>query len=131
MGAWGHKAFENDNASDWVWELEESADHSVLHAALDSIVHAKAGCLESPECEAALGAAEVVAALSGRPAAEQPPEVTAWIDGKPKPTIVLVQKAAAAVDAILQDSELKDLWAETDDSAAWESSVRGLRLRLE
>lgn len=30
MGAWGHGPFDNDDAGDWVWELEESEDFSVV-----------------------------------------------------------------------------------------------------
>jgi len=29
-GAWGVLPFENDNASDWVWSLEEAEDTSAL-----------------------------------------------------------------------------------------------------
>jgi hypothetical protein len=30
MGAWGHDSFDNDDAGDWVYELEESSDMSVI-----------------------------------------------------------------------------------------------------
>ena len=30
MGAWGHDNFENDDASDWLYELAESEDLSVV-----------------------------------------------------------------------------------------------------
>jgi hypothetical protein len=50
--------------------------------------------------------------------------------GKPTPDPSLVQRTASAVDAILKDSELKELWAETPDFAAWRASVIDVKARL-
>ena len=35
MGAWGTGAFENDEAGDWVWELEDDDDKRWNHVLLD------------------------------------------------------------------------------------------------
>ena len=130
MGTWGHRTFENDDASDWVDELEESQDFSAIDAALDSIVRANGGYLESPDCCRALAAAEVIVALLGRPAPELPPEIAAWASRQPKPPYALVQKAVSSIEAILHNSELAELWAEGDDLSMWESTVNELRARL-
>ena len=37
MGAWGSGHFENDDAMDWVWELEADRDGSVVRAALGAV----------------------------------------------------------------------------------------------
>jgi hypothetical protein len=41
MGAWGHSAFENDDALDWVAELEEVENTSILIAAFDAVLEAQ------------------------------------------------------------------------------------------
>lgn len=130
MGAWGHRSFENDAAADWVAELEESADLSAVDAALGVVVGADDEYLESPDCCNALAAAEVVAALLGHPAADLPAAVSSWGKGKPHPAPAMVQKTKSAIDFILANSELRDLWAESDDFDHWVTSVNELRVRL-
>lgn len=129
MGTWGHGTFENDGASDWVYELEKARDLSVIEAALDAVIGA-ADFLESSDCCNALAAAEVVAALRGKPSAELPPEVTAWVSGRKAAPLPLVTKSMSAVVRILGDSELKELWAESGEVGDWESSVHDLKRRL-
>lgn len=53
MGAWGIKSFENDDASDWLYDLEESDDPSVIQKALQLDM----AYLEAPECCNALASA--------------------------------------------------------------------------
>jgi Domain of unknown function (DUF4259) len=69
MGAWGVANFENDDAQDWVYELEESKDLSVV-ANLDNEIY-----LAAPECARALAAAEVLTALLSRPSRDLTIEV--------------------------------------------------------
>ncbi len=130
MGAWGTGNFDNDDALDWIATLEEQgllaagvAIHEVLSLADDY--------LEAPTCCAALAAAEVVAALRGRRAAELPRELEAWLDGAPDdPGAELTRNARLAVEAILRRSELRELWGESDEGATWERVVMDLRQRL-
>lgn len=129
MGAWGHGSFENDDASDWVYELEESGNEAIDQA-LSSVADGAPDYIEEPDAAMALAAAETVAALRGRPAADLPDEVRQWVKGKPAPDDARVAKAKSAVAAILNESEMKELWHETDDYSAWEDSVRDLQSRL-
>ena len=69
MGAWGIGTFENDDAGDWVDRLEESEGLTLLTETLAPAAD-PSGYLEAPTCTEALAAAEVVAALAGRPAPE-------------------------------------------------------------
>ena len=71
MGAWGVGHFDNDDAGDWVWELEDTGTASPVTAAF-AAVEAEANYLEAPDACIALAAAEVVAAWAGNPAAETP-----------------------------------------------------------
>ena len=131
MGTWGHGTFENDSASDWVQDLEKTRDFSVIETALDAVVGAGSEYLESSDCTNALAAAEVVAALRGKPPAELPPEVSAWVSAlEQPPATALIRKSMSAVERILADSELKELWAESGELDEWESVVRDLGRRL-
>ena len=77
-----------------------------------------------------LAAAEVVAALGGNPSDSLPKEIAAWVKGKRNPSKKLKKDALAAVAAVKKSSELKDLWEESDDFAAWLSSLEDLEQRL-
>lgn len=129
MGAWSHRSFDNDDALDWAGELVGTEGTELIAEALEAVLEVD-DYLEAPDASMGLAAAEVVAALLGKPAAELPEEVTSWVLNKKPPTAVLVKKAQRAVRRILKDSELKDLWAESEDSAKWQQEVEGLLQRL-
>jgi hypothetical protein len=136
MGAWGAETFANDDAMDWVAELEAAPDLRVLRAALDAAAEDDGEYLDAPVGSVALAAAEVVAALRGRPAAELPEEVGGWVAAhRAAPEAELVGLAARAVDAVAGEpsrSELRALWDEAapEDRDAWRAGVADLRRRL-
>jgi hypothetical protein len=131
MGAWGSGPFENDDASDWVWELEDDENGSVVIAALSEIVDTEIdGEIEAPEASNAIAAAEIVAAARGHHRAELPSEAREWI----RVNAGLVDSswlalAAGAVERIAIDSELKELWDEAQ-SSEWSEYVADLLSRL-
>jgi predicted RNA polymerase sigma factor len=135
MGAWGVGVFENDDANDWVYELEQSSDLGVvLQALTDVVTGAGEDGPESMESAAALAAAEVVATLNGRPGDGLPDDVAKWVAtigeaASPE----LVDKARRAVRQVLTASELKDQWDEsgTEQGEEWEAQVEDLIGRLE
>lgn len=130
MGAWGVLPFENDNALDWVWNLEEVGDTSVLTDALEAAVSTAE---LDEDCEEAVAAAEVVAALRGKPLAELPDEVTEFLrtQRKQKPPAKLVKLAITAVQRIAEASHLKDRWDESDKAREWQEAMKDLLQRLE
>jgi hypothetical protein len=138
MGAWGWGSFENDEALDWVIDLERSKNLSVITGSLDAILGSDDDYLDATDCSMALAAAETVAALAGRPEPSLPDEVTRWTKDRqqePPPEGPLVDdrdkaKARQAVEAILSDSELKELWEETDEFERWKATVTDLLERL-
>jgi hypothetical protein len=79
-----------------------------------------------------LAAAECVAAAAGFPAADLPAEVRDWVmDNSPilvKP--LYVQIALTAVARVRSQSELKELWAESEEFEAWDTAVADLQTRL-
>lgn len=135
MGAWGTGAFDNDDAGDWVWELEDDDDASILVTALREVADADHGTyLEAPECSIAIAAAEVVASARGRRSPALPTEAVVWLDTHAHLVDAdLVGLATVAVARIVAESELRDLWEESADSPgpeSWHESVAGLLARL-
>jgi Domain of unknown function (DUF4259) len=127
MGAWGARSFENDDALDWVWELQESSDDSVVRSALAAVP--EDGEAEAPEAACACAAAEVVAAASGAPAGWLPEEVTAWVAAHGRAVAGLRAEAHTAVQRVAARSELQQLWVEAGD-AEWDRAVADLLGRL-
>jgi hypothetical protein len=129
MGAWGPRSFENDNAMDWLGELADTGDLTPIESALD-LPPASADYVEGPECEAAVAAAEVVAALDGRPGDDLPEEVVNFSRGRPPPTPELLTSAKTAIRRVLDESELLDIWKESEEFESWRASMADLQNRL-
>lgn len=133
-GAWDVGSFDNDDALDWVWELTESDDLSVVKEALHA-ANSTSGYLEAPTASIALAAAEVVAALKGKPSAQLPDEVSEWVqDHKADMDGSLIQAAKKAIERVqnVESSELAQLWSDSDEAMQqWHSELRNLALRLE
>lgn len=131
MGAWGINAFENDAAADWLYELEECSDLSVISAALTAVTQIGNEYLEAPDCCNALAAAEIVAALQGRPLPDLPDNAKEWVDAHHKLDAAgLVPAALAAINRVRNNSELRELWGETDEVTTWLMSLDDLVGRL-
>lgn len=130
MGAWGTGAFENDDAADWLAELEGATDDRVLEAAFDAVLDGAGTDLmvEGP----AVAAAEVVAAALGAPAADLPEAPAEWAKGQPGHTLrpTTYGKAIKAVEQIAGRSEMLDLWSEAEDFEAWQAAIVDLQTRL-
>lgn len=137
MGTWGFGNFENDHAMDWVFELQESEDLSVVESALDMLIGGMGDYLDAYDCVVALAACEVIAALAGNPADDLPEEVVEWVDQQQENSSVevdddLMRRSVQGIEAIAGDSELKELWEEGEELEGWFSVVDDLleRLRL-
>lgn len=129
MGTWGSGPFENDHAADWVQDLEDADD---LALALDALERVRGSqYVDADDASTAIAAAEVVAAVGGRPHADLPEDVRRWVatsDITVNPEHS--EEAAAAVARIRgEDSELAELWAE-DDPSAWHGHMEDLADRL-
>jgi uncharacterized protein DUF4259 len=136
MGAWAADSFGNDDAMDWVFDLQKSSGLNIVRSAIAGVPDS-GEYIEAPEASVALAAAEVVAALLGRPMAELPDEVSAWVNAHrelvPDDDLVRsVRQTCVRIGDDLESSELAQLWAEAapDDREAWRAGVRSLRERL-
>ena len=130
MGAWGLGSFENDDALDWVIDLESTSDMTLISDTLSVVNESEEDYLDASDSSFPIVAAEVVAALGGKPADELPDEVVKWVQGKGEPGPDLVSGAKQAISAVLDSSELKELWEETDEFEIWVNDVESLLERL-
>ena len=128
MGTWGPAAFDNDAASDWLADLDGAADAGPVEEALRDVTRTD-DYLDADEAQPAVAAAELVAAMGGRPAPDLPAGARAWAAERGHPDAALVELARAAVARVRHDSELKELWEDADPSA-WEAAMDDLAARL-
>jgi hypothetical protein len=134
MSAWSAASFDNDDAVDWLADLSQSTDLQPVQTALEAVTRLDtASYLEAPEASAALAAAEVVAALLGRPAANLPEEVHTWVAAHRQLGVTddLRTTARRAVARVQARSELRELWDESPDAGAtWRQRLSNLMTRL-
>ena len=134
MGTWGIGSFENDDAADFMIDLLDSGDLSLIREVLDNVL-TSTEYVEAPDATLAIVAAEIVAAARGRPtlAAQQEEGLADWLARvRPAIDVDLVRQARDALARILADnSELRELWEETDEATAWRAVVDELVTQLQ
>ena len=129
MGAWSHASFGNDDALDFIAEVEEDGEPAIANA-FEVVNFLKPDdYLEAPDASVALAAAELVAARRGKPPADFPPQAAALVE-RVKDHRTLSEEAITAARRVLDYSELKDLWAEGGEPDKWRADVLDLIERL-
>jgi hypothetical protein len=131
MGAWGTGPFDNDDAGDWVYELEEARDLGFVRQTLTTALEAD-DYLELPEGNNAVAAALVIAASLDRSYDRLPEEVVAWFNaGREAATAEDARLAILALDRVTgEESETAELWGESPSGEEWSNVVAVLRQRL-
>lgn len=132
MGAWSHEPFGNDTAADWAWGLDDSEDLAYIENTLDAVDDDDE--LDASVAEEAVAAVDVLAKALGKGTAPDAYSDSAvqWIE-RVKPVIGrdLREKAIRVLNRVMEDdSELRVMWEESDDYAAWQQSVAALRLAM-
>jgi hypothetical protein len=134
MGAWGYGTFENDTACDFGAAVSDGGGIVLVEQALDRVLASGGTYLEVSDAEEGLAAAEIVARVKGSPGVETAytESIDTWIKGsRPQASASLIEKAKRAIARILADeSELVEVWAESDDFDGWKQSVEALQARL-
>ncbi|MEW1811224.1 DUF4259 domain-containing protein [Pseudarthrobacter phenanthrenivorans] len=127
MGAWGYLPFENDDALDWLDELE-AGGADVIRKALSKVSDRY---VEAPEGAVAVAAAEVASASQGNPLGELPENVADWVTAHgAEITPEDVEMALEAVERVAGErSELAELWDDADEPE-WRESLTDLAERL-
>ena len=128
MGAWGTAAFDNDDASDWVYELENDGIAAVDAALKEALGPQE---LETPTDVNAIAAGEVIAAALGRPVDGLRDDIIGFANAlAPSITPEHAARARSAVERVLAGSEIAELWGETEDDDEWRGRVEDLVRRL-
>jgi len=131
VGTWSHEPFGNDSANDWAYDLDGQTDFSLVAQAVQAVLDNGNDYLDADVAVEAVAAAEVLAKALGRgtQADAYTEKVDAWLESiAVKPSPDLLSKAQAALTRIVgPDSELRELWEDSDDFESWQSSVRALR----
>lgn len=131
MGAWGTGPFDNDDAGDWLYELEEAGDLGFVKETLTAALEA-GDYLEMPEGNNAVAAAAVVAASVDGAHDGLPEKVVAWLNAAAERAAAAdARLALRALDRVIgTESETAELWADSPSGAEWYGSVERLRHRL-
>ncbi|QJB32349.1 DUF4259 domain-containing protein [Chitinophaga oryzae] len=131
MGAWGTRNFENDGSQDWIFDVIDSKDGGLVTDTLARIIN-NTETLETADCEEGLAAAELVAALMGKPSEDFPEDPLEKLDILNLiATKGLRTQAINAVNKITGASEMKNYWEEAGQLEAWAAVQASLMKRLE
>lgn len=131
MGAWGTRNFENDGSQDWIFDVIDSKDGGLVTDTLARIIN-NTETLETADCEEGLAAAELVAALMGKPSEDFPEDPLEKLDILNLiATKGLRTQAINAVNKITGASEMKNYWNEAGQLDAWAAVQASLLKRLE
>lgn len=128
MGTWDIGHFDNDSAADFCGGLDGAAPgerEALLRSALQLAARAEE-YLDSDEAVEAVVAAALVAAQCPGGAAV----TSAYGPKEPVPPLAaeLRPLAVAALDRVVaEESELAELWDETESGPAWREGIRALR----
>jgi hypothetical protein len=134
MGTWSCEPFGNDTANDWAYGLDERRDFSLVEEAIRAVLDNGDDYLDADLAVEAIAAAEVLAKALGRGTQSDAytEKVDAWLRTVSTPPAgTLLADARRALDRILgADSELNELWEESDEHAEWLERVRAQQAAL-
>jgi len=143
MGAWDNGNFGNDDALDFLADVNDNGKAEIYNA-INRIVASPADeYLESPECCIALAAIEFIAAAIANPAKDFSEEAKEWLaknkllpfTSEDLPNIIsanvdIITFSKQAIDKIKTNSELKELWEESEEYEEWLSVTDNLKARI-
>lgn len=137
MGAWGTGSFENDDAMDWVAQVQSTADVAKpferLKTDTDAYDQEEDLGLDLVFASQLIAAAEVVAMMMGRKIPSFPDDLANRIGDSHDVDALLFHQARNAVLHVTRHSELAELWeesAEGDAENEWLAEITGLVERL-
>lgn len=135
MGTWSHESFGNDTANDWAYELEDATDFSVIEAALQVALDEGDEYLDADLAMEAIAAIEVIAKRLGKGTQSDvyTEKVDQWLETiSEQPNDGLLSLAKRVLERIVaDDSELKELWLESDEYELWLGNIQQLKDALQ
>ena len=131
METWSHESFGNDTANDWAYELEDATDFSVIEAALQVALDEGDEYLDADLAMEAIAAVEVIAKRLGEGTQSDvyTEKVDQWLETiSEQPSDDLLSLAKRVLERIVaDDSELKELWLESDEYELWLGNIQQLK----
>jgi hypothetical protein len=129
VGVWGAGAFENDDAADWAFRVDDAVGEERIQVVREALRVAadNDGYLEIDDASAAIGAAAVVSSqLPGGYVVSPHYGPKCLADGTmPELPVELRMLAVRALDRVTgDDSEWQELWSEGDETAAFDDVAR-------
>ncbi|WP_151738100.1 DUF4259 domain-containing protein [Acinetobacter junii] len=135
MGTWSHESFGNDTANDWAYELEDATDFAVIEAALQVALDEGDEYLDADLAMEAIAAVEVIAKRLGKGTQSDvyTEKVDQWLETiSEQPSDDLLSLAKRVLERIVaDDSELKELWLESDEYELWLGNTQQLKDALQ
>lgn len=127
MGTWGIRPFENDEALDFLEEVEDSQDRmGVLARPLEHVAFS-GDYLEVPDLAEAVAAATVIGAVLKPGVAQGEPYLPGWLAEVDSSGLdnSLVETARKALRRAMQpaDNELHELWTEAGAAQEWQADL--------
>jgi hypothetical protein len=135
MGIWSIEGFASDEALDWLGGLAPDEGLEPVRRTLRRVVESDDPRLRAGEAEVALAAAELAAALHGRPHPALPAAARRWVKAQ-RPTasdgggLELLVDATRALDLVVTSSALAEIWSQRADERLWRAALDDLRMRL-
>ena len=130
MGSWGHKPFEDDDAMDWIADFETEGLSAIV-SAFEAIPSDPSEYVEVREASMAIAAGAVLAVSATNSLEDLPESVQAAMNTPLQFDETLRSSAVNALHRVLMDSELSELWRETEFFDAWHSQVQSIIDRLQ
>ncbi|MEK7581768.1 MAG: DUF4259 domain-containing protein [Patescibacteria group bacterium] len=130
MGAWGYKNFENDDALDFLYEVEEN--NKLAEEIIDKVSNLKStDYLDSQTASQALAAIELFAAKKGTPSGDFGfSETKIKLETLPFSPVVL-EKSKMVISRISSNSELRELMNEGGNEKEFTDVLNDLNKRIE
>ncbi|MDI6624410.1 MAG: DUF4259 domain-containing protein [Brevundimonas sp.] len=123
MGAWGLGVFDNDEAGDFLWEVEEGEASRKIVGAMVRVV-TTFGYLEAPEAVRGLAAAALVASRRDPGVFRAGNEETGVSATLPALPFYAAYLARLTISRVISRSELADLWDEAGELEDWRDDAR-------
>ena len=123
---------ENDAAADWLVKLDGKRGVGPIKDVIRLQVPMFLSHYFSAEpAERVLAAGQLLAAKCGLDGGvETPPAAEAYLKTLRRPKADLLEMAEAGVRRVVEKSELRDLWEDSDHFEAWKAQAEGLADRL-
>lgn len=131
MGTWGYYNFDNDAAADFAEDFRDHHNEAKLLEALVAVAEEEE-TIDGDAASEALAAAEIVAAILGKPSRDFPADlipVIVKLDAAESED--LRELAQQAVQAVTKKSELQAMWAESESAKDWQQTQQDLLQRLQ